>query len=121
MERRRFPRIAVDKPATVTEMDEHGNPGPAWPCRVVNVSRGGLGVRSRRLVHSGRRILVKFAATAGAPVKVLYGVVRHCEYAQGEGYAAGIEFQAAPASKAVQDWLARQGPLARLAPASRTD
>jgi hypothetical protein len=107
--RRQFERHAMDRPARVTEMDEFGNPGPCWLCRIVDVSRGGMGLRSKRMVHVGRGMLVEIDGIPPAQTKLLFGLVRQSRYAEGEGYAVGIQFKALPATTSVRNWMAARG------------
>jgi hypothetical protein len=106
--RRRFERLNYLKCVRLTELDDFGNPAASWECRVVDLSRGGLGVRSRRMVHKGRSILIEFPNVAGK-TKLLFGVVRQSRYAEGEGYVIGVEFQAIPKTPAVRSWLDQRG------------
>jgi hypothetical protein len=107
--RRQFERHAVDRPAKVTEMDEFGNPGPCWLCRLVDISRGGLGVRSKRMVHMGRGVLIELDGATPAATKLLYGVVRQSRYVESEGYAVGVQFRSVPTTSAVRNWLSMRG------------
>src|SRR5690606_28447665 len=84
--RRLFERHPVDFRARVTELDQFGNPGMSWECRLVDVSRGGIGLRSRRMSYQGRHMLVEVERARGQ-VKLLFGVVRQSRYSEGEGYA----------------------------------
>jgi hypothetical protein len=106
--RRRFDRVACTKSVRVTEMDGFGNPTSTWDCRIVDLSRGGTGLRSRRMIHTGRSVIIEVPGVDGA-TKVLYGVVRQCRYAEGEGYAVGVEFRALPAGQGIRQWLAGRG------------
>jgi hypothetical protein len=107
--RRQFERHSVDRPAKVTEMDEFGNPGPCWLCRLVDISRGGLGIRSKRMVHMGRGVLIELDGTTPASTKLLYGVVRQSRYVESEGYAVGVQFRSVPTTSAVRNWLSMRG------------
>jgi hypothetical protein len=107
--RRQFERHPVDRPAKVTEMDEFGNPGPCWLCRLVDISRGGLGVRSKRMVHMGRGVLIELDGATPAATKLLYGVVRQSRYVESEGYAVGVQFRSVPTTSAVRNWLSMRG------------
>lgn len=107
--RRRFERVGFLKSVQVTELDDFANPGASWDCRVVDLSRGGLGLRSRRMVHKGRCMLVEVAGLEGQKSKVLFGVVRQSRYAEGEGYAIGLEFKSMPKTASVRLWLSQKG------------
>lgn len=106
--RRLFERHLVDCSCRVTELDEFGHPGGTWTCRLADLSRSGAGLRSRRMVHQGRHVFIELESASGAP-KLLFGVVRQARYAEGEGYAIGIEFRAVPPNSAIRNWLAQRG------------
>jgi hypothetical protein len=107
--RRLFDRHAVNRACRVTELDQLGNPGASWECRIVDLSRSGLGLRSRRMAYQGRHILVEIPAATDRPAKVLFGVIRQSRYSEGEGYAIGVEFRAMPQSTVVRNWLSQRG------------
>jgi hypothetical protein len=106
--RRTFERHGMDRQAHLTELDEFGNPGTTWKVRVVDLSRGGVGIRSRRMVHMGRSVLVEFDCEPGRR-RLLFGVVKHSRYAEGEGYALGVQLKAVPSTSAVQHWMLARG------------
>ena len=108
-DRRVFERQVLDRNATFMELDEFGNPGSMWACRVVDVSRGGMGIRSRRMVHDGRFVFVIVDMGPGKPNRIFGGVVKQSRYAQGEGYAVGVEFREAPRTPMVKQWMAKNG------------
>jgi hypothetical protein len=107
-ERRRFERLYADKTVRITELDGFGNPGATWECRVVDISRGGLGMRSRRMVHCGRNVIIE-VPNVGGRTKVLCGTVRQSRYAEGEGYVVGLQFIEVPQSHAVRSWMTQRG------------
>ena len=107
--RRRFDRVEFQKMVHVTELDDFGNPASSWECRVVDLSRCGLGLRSRRMVHHGRGLLIEVQGLPGQPGRVLFGVVRQSRYAEGEGYAVGLEFKSIPHTTPVRAWLSQRG------------
>jgi hypothetical protein len=107
--RREFDRYALDRPAYITELDQFGNPGPTWKVRVVDLSRGGVGIRSRRMVHQGRAVLIELEGGEPGRSKLLSGIVRQSRYAEGEGYAIGVLFRAVPNTSAVRQWLSSRG------------
>lgn len=119
-DRRRFNRAAMDKIATLMELDEFGDAGPAWECRIVDLSRGGMGLRSRRMVHEGRFVFV-IVEMGGpdTPRKMLCGMVRKCRYSSGEGFAVGVLFRAPPQTLPVKAWLTKQGFSPSLAAGAR--
>jgi hypothetical protein len=108
-ERRIFERLALDKASIITELDEFGNPGASWSCRIVDLSRGGLGLRSRRMVHQGRCLFIRIDLGKNRPAKLLFGVVKQSRYSEGEGYAVGLEFRTVPETPSVKAWMAQNG------------
>lgn len=107
--RRDFDRYALDRPGRLTEIDQFGNPGATWKVRVVDLSRGGVGIRSRRMVHLGRMVMVELDTAEPGRCKLLYGVVRQSRYAEGEGYAVGVQLRAIPQSTSIRAWMTANG------------
>lgn len=103
-ERRNFDRLVL-----VYELDDGGIPGPEWQCRAVDISRGGIGLRSRRMVHAGRKLFIRFPAGHGVPEKLLFGVVKQSRYQEGEGFVIGVKFEEEPHSWAIAKWAASHG------------
>lgn len=108
-ERRIFERLALDKSSIVTELDEFGNPAASWSCRIVDLSRGGLGLRSRRMVHQGRCLFIRIDLGKTQPSKLLFGIVKQSRYSEGEGYAVGLEFRTVPESPSIKAWMSQNG------------
>jgi hypothetical protein len=106
--RRQFHRHAVDLRCRITELDDSGHPGCSWECRAVDISRGGMGLRSRRMSYQGRRMFVEVVDGRGRR-RAFFGTVRHSRYAQGQGYAIGVEFTSMPRTAAIRNWLAQRG------------
>ncbi|MEX2219294.1 MAG: PilZ domain-containing protein [Phycisphaerales bacterium] len=106
--RRRHERTVFVKPVWVSELNDRGEPGPVWKCRGVDLSRAGIGLRSRRHIHTGRLVILEVPGPEGAK-RALFGIVRQSRYAEGEGYAVGIEFRDPPASDSVKIWMAERG------------
>lgn len=94
-DRRRWPRTDLHTTITVTELDRKGQPSGSWTCTTLNISRGGLAISSRRMVHEDRHLLVEFPAGPKRPPRRLGGVVRHNRCDQGR-YIIGIEFEPVP-------------------------
>ncbi len=120
-ERRKFERSLIDATAHVTEIGESGIPGPPWECRIADISRGGMGLRSRRMVHEGRVIFVTLNVGPDKPPRVLCGMVRQTRYLEGQEYVVGLMFCAPPRSKAVKKWLSQFGLTEDLASEARAD
>jgi hypothetical protein len=108
VERRRYQRVETTRTVKVTEFQDSRPASQTWECRLVDISRGGEGLRSRRMVHVGRSLLIEVPAKGG-PTRVLYGVVRQSRYAEGEGNAIGLEFTATPQDHAFLKWLSKRG------------
>jgi hypothetical protein len=107
--RRGFERTKLVQPVMVTELDEGGHVGACWGCVTANISRSGLGIRSRRMAYTGRGLLALFPAGPGERPKLLYGVVRHSSYGMGEGYLIGLQFEAPPDTPEVRMWRSTHG------------
>jgi hypothetical protein len=107
--RREFDRLSFESTAILTELDEFGNPGASWSVKVSDLSRSGLGIRSRRMVHLGRRVLLELHTAQSHTTKVLFGTVRQSRYSEGEGYVVGVAFKALPATAAIRNWLSSRG------------
>ena len=119
-ERRVFQRQPLDHAARVLELDEMAKPGEPWECRVLDVSRGGIGLRSRRMIHIGRTLFVIVSLGAGKPRQLLCGTVRQCRYIEGGGgYAIGVKFCDPPRSKWLNAWMIEQGFAPALAAGER--
>ena len=108
-DRRRHERFGLDHPGRITEIDHFGNPTHSWSVRIVDLSRGGLGVRSRRMVHVGKAVLVECSTAEPGGKKVLYGVVKQSRYSEGEGYAIGVQFRDMPKTASIRNWCTAQG------------
>lgn len=107
--RRAHERRGFDRHVLVYELDDAGIPGQEWQCRAVDISRGGIGLRSRRMVHAGRRLFIRFPAGHGAPEKLLFGVVKQSRYQEGEGFVIGVKFEEQPQSWGIAKWAASHG------------
>lgn len=106
--RREHQRLDFERPVKVYELDEAGHPGPEWLCRAVDISRGGIGLRSRRMVHEGRKLLIRVPAGPGGKEKLLYGAVRQSRYQENEGCVIGVKFEELPRTWGISKWLASQ-------------
>jgi hypothetical protein len=103
--RREWERKSYQQQVQVCELDDAGAPGPEWTCRAVDISRGGIGLRSRRMVHAGRRLFIKVSAGRGSKGKLLFGVVKQSRYQEGEGFVIGVKFEEIPQTWAITKWL----------------
>jgi hypothetical protein len=97
-----------DAELDATELDERERPTTTWTARGRRLSRAGIVMRSRRMCHGGRRILLAVHLIDSEPVP-LYGLVRACEY-DGEGmYQVTLDFLPVPEKPEVKDWLRERG------------
>ncbi len=80
-DKRLYPRVATDEAAAIQVLATFSN--ESWDVRVVDVSKGGLGIYTERplAVDSLIRVKMKFSVACGD--------VRHCQ-SSGGGFHAGI-------------------------------
>lgn len=97
-DRRAYERCRMCRTVRVTEITAEGEHGVTWNCQAVDLSRGGMGLRSRRMVYVGTGLIVEVTDGQGLVHRVLYGIVRQTRYAPGEGYAIGLQFEKLPDS-----------------------
>ena len=102
--RRLHSRHEMGRTARATELDENGLPGAPWECELLDISRSGLGIRSRRLVQVGRVLLVELES-GQSEARVLCGIVRQSRYESGQGHILGIQFRAMPRGPAIERWM----------------
>lgn len=120
-ERRRYRRIAtreVRARIKRTGLMRIGPSGVYKPCRVDNLSQGGLGVVSARFVKPGKRIKLEISLPDGTLTEA-YGVICSA-YPHGIAFRHHIEIYDMP--KAVRDWVVRsQASVPRDEPSLSTD
>lgn len=81
---RRRPRgRKFDAELEVAELDERQRPGARWSTQAQTLSGSNIVFLSRRMIYTGRDLLVLVHCIDDAPV-ALYGRVHSCEY-DGEG------------------------------------
>ena len=107
--RRRYERHLYEREGMLTELSPTGQPAGTWPVRLQNLSRCGMGLCSKRMVHVARHVLLELPGFQGGPARLHFGVVRQTRYAEGEGYIVGVEFQPRPKTQAIQQWLRKRG------------
>lgn len=91
-ERRNHERAGINRPGMLAELDSDGHPGLEVACETVDISRGGLGVRCKRMIAPGRMVRVRLIGAGGAPT-ALFGIVRACRYIGDGMHLVGIQFQ----------------------------
>lgn len=94
--RRDHPRVPLNAVVLMHEMNGPLTAGLPWECQAVDISRSGIGLRSRRMLYDGRRVMVAFRVP-GQAVRVVFGVVRYSRYDAGGFYRVGVRFAAPPA------------------------
>lgn len=105
--RRQFERLRISGVAVLAEIDESGEPTAHWRAQIVDLSRGGLGLRSKRMVATGRHLVIEAIGSAGEREKVLFGIVRQCRALDGGQHAIGVQFDRFPISPPLAAYLTR--------------
>jgi hypothetical protein len=89
-----------------TELDEHEKVLRVFPVRGRDLSRSGMGLLSPSMIHTNRRLLLKFPTAArggGESTTLLFGVVRYSRYCPGKGYVVGVRLQTMPTTPAFKE------------------
>jgi hypothetical protein len=107
-EKRQFERIPVSRQARLIELDSFDAPGQPFPCTVLNVSRGGIGLCVIRMIHLERRVFVEVMGNPGDRPRLFFGTVKQVRYVEGQGHIVGIQFEPIPSSTPVAKWLSRR-------------
>lgn len=102
LDHRRHERKALSREALVTELLPNGSLGNTWQCQTADLSRSGMGVVSRRMVHAGTNVFIRVAGRPGEP---LFGTVMHFRYLKDGTHLLGIQFATPPARRSIQEWL----------------
>jgi hypothetical protein len=102
---RRHGRVGLTRPAIAVELDPDGAPLAPWTVQTFDLSRSGLGLLSRRMVHVGRYLVVEVVGAGKERQTVLFGVVRQCRYEEGRGYMVGLEFKQLPVGTLLRRYL----------------
>jgi hypothetical protein len=106
--RRAFERQRLCRCVVVTEVDDLGRPGDSWECSAVDISRSGIGLRSRRMAYVGRGFLLQIRS-GEEKERLLYGVVRQSRYSPGEGHVIGVQFELMPDTLEIRRWRDARG------------
>jgi hypothetical protein len=114
--RRAHTRFKIAVTVKVTELSETGTPSASWECTTIDVSRGGLGLTSKRMAYDGRGVLIEVPPAARLGARLLHGTVRSCVYVEGQGYRLGVQFSKLPDTPAVRSWLLKHGLAPSFAP-----
>jgi hypothetical protein len=109
--RRKHARHTMEIHVEVFELGDGGVPVREWSCRTMDISRGGLGLTSDRMVHRGRLLLLVMPDATGKGKRVMCGEVRSTAYEAGRGHVLGVEFTKMPESSALLAWRKSRGLL----------
>jgi hypothetical protein len=106
--KREHDRKAINLSGEMFEHIEGELPGDAYPCAVVDISRSGVGLHSKKMVHQGRKVFVAIAQP-GTPgrFKMLYGEVRYSRYVERGLYHVGVKFCDVSSSSYLVQWVER--------------
>lgn len=102
--RRTHDRQGVELPVVMAELSRNGEPGEPWEAVSLDLSRSGVGLRSRRMVHKGRLVLLAVAPKGNRPGRLYCGKVMQSRYAEGIGYIVGIRFEECPEGIHIDRW-----------------
>lgn len=102
--RRGHARLPFGVRVTLHELDETGTPTEGAPCEGHDISRSGMGVRSRRMYYAGRKVIVAVAVPGMQP-RYMCGEVKYSRYTYRGLYHVGIELCAMPQTEAVRSWV----------------
>jgi hypothetical protein len=105
---RQHTRVPVSLPAQIFELDDQDEFGEPQSAEIFDLSRGGLGLHCRRLIHARRRLAILLRKADGS-AKLLFGIVRNVEYIGSGLHKLGIEFLPVPTSPPVQRFISQHG------------
>ncbi len=105
--RREHDRIDLNKPVRIHEIGEFDRVDAGMDGRAVDVSRSGLGISTRKMLHIGRRVIVLMPGPNGAQ-RALFGDVCFAAYKEGGTYHIGVRLCANPGSAVITQWLHAQ-------------
>jgi len=103
--RRASARFPLKGSLTLFETDFRGTPTAEIVCTSGDISRSGIGFRSRRMLYADRNVFIVVPTPTGK--RVLYGVVRQCRYLEGQNcYHVGVSLLELPGESAIKEWAA---------------
>jgi hypothetical protein len=103
-DRRRHGRVGFSTRAWVHELQPGCAPDAGQLADAADLSRSGMGVRSRRMYYVGRTVIVMLMLPTGER-KFMCGVVRSSRYTVAGMYHVGIEFCPMPAGEHINEWM----------------
>lgn len=107
--RRKFDRQPIRRPAWLFEFTSGMTASSPIACETHDISRGGVSVYTRRMLHTGRIVCLRLdpMGATGEP-KLLVGIVKACRYDDHGLYIAGIQFETPKSDARLQSWLREQ-------------
>ncbi|GIK18276.1 MAG: hypothetical protein AMXMBFR77_10640 [Phycisphaerales bacterium] len=88
----------------LAELSRNGEPSEPWEAVSLDLSRSGVGLRSRRMVHKGRLVLLAVPPKGNRPGRLYCGKVMQSRYAEGIGYIVGLRFEECPEGIHIDRW-----------------
>ena len=102
-ERRAHGRVGFTTRVWVHELDDSNAPGEGHVADAADISRSGMGFRSRRMYYIGRTIVI--ILTLSTERKPMFGIVRSSRYTYGGQHHVGVEFCAKPPGDRLHAWI----------------
>lgn len=102
--RRGHARLPFGVRVAVHELDDVGVPGEATVCEGHDISRSGVGLRSRKMFYEGRKVILSLTIPSMQP-KYMCGVVKYSRYTYRGLYHVGIQLCALPQTESVRAWM----------------
>lgn len=81
----------------VSELGQSDAAVRSWESVAFGLTRSGLTLRSRSMVHVGRVLEIRVPEAGAERPRTLYGRVTESDYQMGRGYVLKVEFCAKPA------------------------
>ncbi|MFN0010765.1 MAG: PilZ domain-containing protein [Phycisphaerales bacterium] len=103
-QRRQHDRLELGKAVTIHEIGAFDAIGPGLEGLAVDVSRSGMGISTRRMMHMDRAVVV-LMPNADGTCRAFHGKVRYSAYKEGGRYHVGVQFCAGSGAASVQAWL----------------
>ncbi len=102
--RREFERVTCAIAAKIFEITPEDCLLPECPALANDLSKSGIGLRSRKLFNIGSRVMILVATKSDRP-RPYFGIVRQCRYTGKAIYSVGVELTAAVKSPTITRWM----------------
>ncbi|MBX3385055.1 MAG: PilZ domain-containing protein [Phycisphaeraceae bacterium] len=107
--RRRFPRQSIRRQAWLFEFSSSMSVSAPMACHTHDISRGGISVFTKRMIHAGRLVCVRIdSPDEGDKPRLLVGVVKTCRYDDEGLYITGVQFETPRQDGRLKAWLSAQ-------------